>query len=417
MRVSETKHSPPVDRCPIHFDPLAEDQLRDPYELYDRMREEAPVFWSEPHQLFVVTRYDDVLAVLRDHETFSSQNSVRSSLAPPAPEVAAVLAGGHSLSPTLTDSDEPVHKRLRGLINRAFTHQRVAEMEEPVRVAANELIDAFEDDGEADIVDQFGWSLPITAICLILGLEGAETKQLHTWSYHWLKLLQATDTVGEQVMYAHSVVQMQRFFIAQLEEREREPRDDLMTVLLQSGKELDPPVDTVEAMRIPMNVIIAGHVTVTRAIGNSVALLIDRPQEQSRLQSEPEGLVEELLRLESPAQGLFRTALADATVGGVRIPAGSRLMVHFAAANRDPEQFACPAEIQPERDGLMRHLAFGKGIHVCVGAPLARLELRIVLPLLFERLPNLRYAEPRVAVRDDVFFARGYRQLRVAWDG
>jgi len=414
--VSDVRHPVPVDRCPIRFDPLAEDQLRDPYELYDRMREEAPVFWSEPHQLFVVTRYDDVLAVLRNHEVFSSQNSVRSSLAPPAEEVAAVLAGGHSLSPTLTDSDEPVHKRLRGLINRAFTHQRVAEMEEPVRIAANDLIDAFQGDGEADIVDQFGWSLPITAICLILGLEGAETKQLHTWSYHWLKLLQATDTVEEQVKYAHSVVQMQRFFIEQLQEREREPRNDLMTVLLQSGKELDPPVGIVEAMRIPMNLIIAGHVTVTRAIGNSVALLIDRPQEQSRLRSGPDGLIEELLRLESPAQGLFRTALADSTVGGVRIPAGSRLMVHFAAANRDAEQFACPAEIRPEREGLMRHLAFGKGIHVCVGAPLARLELRIVLPLLFERLPNLRYAEPRVAVRDDVFFARGFRQLRVAWD-
>ncbi|HYC81049.1 MAG TPA: cytochrome P450, partial [Solirubrobacterales bacterium] len=348
--MSDVRHPVPVDRCPIRFDPLAEDQLRDPYELYDRMREEAPVFWSEPHQLFVVTRYDDVLAVLRNHEVFSSQNSVRSSLAPPAEEVAAVLAGGHSLSPTLTDSDEPVHKRLRGLINRAFTHQRVAEMEEPVRIAANDLIDAFQGDGEADIVDQFGWSLPITAICLILGLEGAETKQLHTWSYHWLKLLQATDTVEEQVKYAHSVVQMQRFFIEQLQEREREPRNDLMTVLLQSGKELDPPVGIVEAMRIPMNLIIAGHVTVTRAIGNSVALLIDRPQEQSRLRSGPDGLIEELLRLESPAQGLFRTALADSTVGGVRIPAGSRLMVHFAAANRDAEQFACPAEIRPERE-------------------------------------------------------------------
>ncbi|MBS1878698.1 MAG: cytochrome P450 [Actinobacteria bacterium] len=415
MTRGQTKAAPPSG-CPIHFDPLAEDQLLDPYPLYDRMREEAPVFWSDPQQLFVVTRYDDVLAVLRDHRVFSSHNSVRSSLAPPAPEVAAVLATGHSLSPTLTDSDEPVHGRLRGLVNRAFTHQRVAEMEEPVRAAANGLIDAFYADAEADVIDQFGWSLPITAISLILGLEGAEAERLHTWSYHWLKLLQATDSVEEQVGYAGSVVEMQRFFIDQLEQREREPRDDLMTVLLQSGRQLDPPVEIVEAMRIPMNLIIAGHVTVTRAIGNSVALLIDRPEEQARLRDELEGTIEELLRLESPAQGLFRTALEDAVVGGVEIPAGSRLMVHFAAANRDPEQFECPAEIRPEREGLMRHLAFGKGIHVCVGAPLARLELRIALPLLFQRLPSLRYAEPRVAVRDDVFFARGYRHLRVAWD-
>lgn len=408
--------SAPPEGCPIHFDPLSEEQLRDPYPLYDRLREEAPVFWSEPQQLFVVSRYEDVLAVLRNHQTFSSQNSVRSSLAPPAPEVAAVLAEGYPLSPTLTDSDDPVHKRLRNLINKAFTHQRVAAMEEPVRLAANELIDGFRADGEADVIDQFGWSLPLTAICLILGIDSPEVDQLHVWSYHWLKLLQATDPVEAQVEYAHSVVEMQRFFIQQLEEREREPRDDLMTVLLQSGQELDPPFDMVEAMRIPMNLIIAGHVTVTRAIGNSVALLIDRPEDRRRLETELEGLVEELLRLESPAQGLFRMALADTAVGGVEIPAGSRLMVHFAAANRDSEQFECPAEIEPGREGLMRHVAFGKGIHVCVGAPLARLELRIALPLLFERLPNLRYAEPRVAVRDDVFFARGFRHLRVAWD-
>ena len=404
------------ESCPLHFDPLAEDQLRDPYPIYDRLREEAPVFWSEPQGLFVVSRYDDVVAVLKDHQNFSSQNSVRTSLAPPPPEVAAVLAEGYPLSPTLTDSDEPIHRRLRGLINKAFTHRRVAEMEEPVRRASEELIDGFAADGEADVIDQFGWSLPLTAICLILGVDPRDVEKLHVWSYHWLKLLQADDPVADQVEYARSVVEMQRYFIAEIERREREPGDDLISALLEAGRELEPPLDPVEAMRIPMNLIIAGHVTVTRAIGNSVALLIDSPDQQARLGTDLDHLIEELLRLESPAQGLFRTALATTTVGGVEIPAGSRLMVHFAMANRDPAQFGCPAEIDPDRDGLMRHLAFGKGIHVCVGAPLARLELRIALPLLFERLPGLRYAEPRVEERDVIFFARGYRHLRLAWD-
>ncbi len=402
--------------CPIHFDPLSEGQLQDPYPTYERLRGEAPVCWSEENQFFVVSRFSDVLAVLRDHETFSSRDAVRSSLDPPAPEVAAVLAEGFPLSPTLTDSDEPLHKRLRGLVNKAFTHQRVAELEEPIREASERLIANFEADGEADIIDQYGWSFPLVALCLILGVNREDIEKLHVWSYHWLRLLQATDPVDHQVAYAHSVVDMQHYFIAELERREREPTDDLMTALLALGKELDPPLDQIETMRIPMNLIIAGHVTVTRAIGNSVSVLLDRPELQERLRTDLSGAIEELLRLESPAQGFFRTVVKDTSLGGVDIPAGSRVMILFASANRDPEQFGCPVDLEPEREGLMRHVAFGKGIHVCVGAPLARLELRVGLPMLFERLPNLRYAEPRVAVRDDVFFARGFRHLRLAWD-
>lgn len=407
--------------CPIAFDPLAPDQLRDPYPTYDELRATCPVHHVPDRDLHVVTRYDDVVAVLKDHETFSSQDSVRTSLAPFAPEVAAVLATGHPLSPTLTDSDEPMHRRLRGLVNRAFTNERVRALEPAVRAASERLVDAFAADGRAELIEQYGWPLPLQAIASILGVPDDEVDPLHGWSYDWLRLLQATDPIEDQVRCAESVVAMQRYFIDALDARLREPRDDLMTALLDAWREAEGDVDLVEAMRVPMNLVIAGHVTVTRAIGNGVRLLLDRPEAVTRMLADPDGaaaVVEEVLRLESPAQGLFRTVRRETRIGDVVLRPGDRVMVHYGAANRDPARFEAPADLEPDRDGLLRHVAFGKGIHVCLGAPLARMELRVALPMLFERLPGLRLDGPEevAAVRDRIFFARGFSRLAVAWE-
>ena len=405
--------------CPVHFDPLSPEQLADPYPTYAQARAEAPVFYSEAHGLWVVTRYEDVVRVLKDHESFSSENAVRSSLEPPPAKVAAVLADGYPLSPTLTDADEPVHGRLRGMVNRAFTHKRVRDLEPAIRAATTELIDAFVADGEVDLVQRFAWPLPLIAICDILGVPRRDVDDLHTWSYHWLKLLQATDPVEQQVEYARSVVRMQRYFMEGLEERLHEPRDDLMSALLAARVQGESELTLVEVMRVPMNLVIAGHVTVTRAIGNSVVLLLDHPDQLALLRDDPEvtaNAVEELLRMESPAQGLFRITTREVAIGGVTLPKGARVMVHYGSANRDEEQFADATRLDLRREGVIRHVAFGKGIHVCVGAPLARAELRIALPELLRRLPGLRLAEGRPPERDRIFFARGFTHVWVEWD-
>jgi cytochrome P450 len=410
-----------TDSAPIAFDPLSPEQLADPYPVYARAREQEPVFYSEDHGVWVVTRYEDVAAVLKDHRTFSSANAVSSTVGERPQEVKAVLAEGYPLSPTLTDSDEPVHGRLRGLVNRAFTHQRVAALEPFLLQQANDLIDAFAADGQADLVEQFGWPFPLAAIAEILGVAQADLPDLHRWSYDWLCLQQAADEpVEDQVRYARSVVAMQQYFMAALEERVENPRDDLMSALLSAHKDGgEEPLSMVEAMRVPMNLVIAGHVTVTRAIGNAIVLLLDHPDQLELMLNEPDavpGGVEEILRLESPAQGLFRTATQDATVGGVDIPKGARLMVHYGSANRDEEAFDDAAQMNVCRAHLARHVAFGRGIHVCVGAPLARLELRLTLPLLFRRLPNLRLRGERPTQRDTIFFARGFKHVHVEWD-
>jgi cytochrome P450 len=172
-------------------------------------------------------------------------------------------------------------------------------------------------------------------------------------------------------------------------------------------------------MGVPFDLVIAGHVTVTRAVGNALVLLLTDRSRLSELQVEPElwaPAIEEILRLESPAQGLFRTTTRPVELAGVTIPAGARVMVHYGSANRDERQFAEPDRYDARRHDLSRHLAFGKGIHFCIGAPLARLELRVALPRLINRLPNVRIAPERPPEHEPIFFARGLSHLWLEWD-
>jgi cytochrome P450 len=201
-----------------------------------------------------------------------------------------------------------------------------------------------------------------------------------------------------------------------LEQREREPSDDLLGALMAARAESDDPLPLDAVAGLPLDLVVAGHVTVTRAIGSALALVFRHPALAGHL-LDPElsgPAIEEILRLESPAQGLFRVTTRPTQIGGVELPQGARVMAHFGSANRDGCVFAEPGRIDPERAELARHLAFGKGIHFCIGAPLARLELRTVLPLLLRRLPGLRPAGD--SAREPVFFARGFQRLVVEWD-
>lgn len=400
------------------FDPLDPAQRADPYPTYARLRRERPVFYSPQYDLWVVTRYEDVLRVLKEDETFSSRVALHSTPHRPAPEILEVLAEGWPDMPIIVESDPPLHTRIRRPISRAFTPRRIAEMEPRIRALAEELLDRFASDGEADVVDRFAWPLPLRVIGELVGVPTEDLPWLHARSRDWLATYQATAPLEEQIEQARGFVDFQRYFVDLVHERAREPRDDLTSALVQAVADDEEPIGLVELAGVPLDLVVAGHVTVTRAIGSALVLLLDLPGELERLRAEPErwpGAIEEILRLESPAQGLFRETTRDVELGGVLLPAGSRLMVHFGAANRDDDVFDDADRFDPSRDRNL-HLAFGKGIHVCIGAPLARLELQIALPLLVERLPGLRRADDASLAFDPVFFARGLASLRVAWD-
>jgi len=395
------------------FDPLSPEQRENPFDILATARRDQPVFHVPALDLWVVTRYDDVLAVLKDHHTFSSTGALKS--APLPDEVAAVLAEGHLEMPYIIEVDPPLHDRIRGLATKAFTPRRIAALEPVVRRIVDDLLSELPPAGEIELVGAFAWPLPLRVLGELLGLPREDLAQLHVWGNDWI-LVQQAGAIEKRLAHARGTVALQHYFLEAVRRREREPTDDLIGALVAARSQLDPPLTDVEIAGLPLDLMVAGHVTVTRAIGSALHSLFSCPSLRQLL-LDPEQApraIEEILRLESPAQGLFRTAMRDTELGGVTIPAGARIMVHFASANRDECIFAKADAFEPDRADLVRHIAFGKGIHFCIGAPLARLELAIALPALLKRLTNLRPSH-RASVREAVFFARGFSQLHVAW--
>ncbi|MDX6452590.1 MAG: hypothetical protein QOH16_2639 [Gaiellaceae bacterium] len=400
----------------VAFDPTLPEQRENPFAVLELARREQPVFYAEKFGLWIVTRHDDVLAVLKDHRSFSSEGALKSSPGAYPPAVQEVLAEGFPEMPYIIEVDPPVHDRIRGLITKAFTPRRVAELAPRIEVIARELVDSFAADGEGDIVERFAWPLPLRVLGELFGVPRDDLERLHHWGMDWL-LVQQELPVERRVEHARGLVQMQRYFVELVEARIEQPTDDLVGALVAGREESDPPLTAIEIAGLPLDLMVAGHVTVTRAIGSTLNRMFAHPALREHLLDPaiaPKA-IEEILRLEAPAQGLFRIAARDVELGGVTLPRGARVMAHFASANRDHCVFAQPDEYEPRRADIGKHLAFGKGIHFCIGAPLARLELGVALPLLLERLPGLRPgAEP--GEREEIFFARGFRRLPVQWD-
>jgi cytochrome P450 len=400
---------------PTRFDPLSPEQLENPFGILALARREQPVFYAAELDLWVVTRHEDVLAVLKDHAAFSSTGALKSAAAPLPPEVIEVLREGELEMPYIIEVDPPLHDRIRGLVTKAFTPRRIGALEPAIVEIVDSLLAPFPAAGEVDIIEAFAWPLPLRVLGRLMGLPESDLAQLHRWGSDWL-LVQQDGPLARRIEHAQGTVALQRYFLDAVRAREASPSDDLIGALVAARTQIDPPLSDVEIAGLPLDLMVAGHVTVTRAIGSTLDLIFRHPQVGEHL-LDPKlrpAAIEEVLRLESPAQGLFRLTTREVELGGATIPAGARVMAHFASANRDECVFASPDLYEPRREGQSRHLAFGKGIHFCIGAPLARLELGVALPALLERLPELRRSI-KVPEREPVFFARGFARLDVAW--
>lgn len=398
------------------FNPVAPDQIDDPYALYELARREQPVFFSPLYRMWIVTRYDDVGVVLKDAARFTSAGSLKARPLPP--EVEEILRGGYPPAPTLIDSDMPTHNRLRNTINRGFTPRRIAAMEPQIRALANDLIDQFAADGHADMIEQFAFPLPGSVICDLLGVPRADLRQMKRWSDERLDLLSAIAPTERLIECAHGFVAFQRYLAAQIADRREHPRDDLLTVLLPESLGGSAQLSLEEAIYLAATMLSAGHETTTHLIGNALVLLCRNPDQMQALRDDPGRIpnaLEEVLRLEAPARGRVRVAVSDVELGGVAIPAGSLVMALWASGNRDDAQFAEPDHFDVAREDAGLHHSFGKGVHYCIGAPLARVEGRIALELLLARLPNLRM-QPDIALdRWRNLFGRGYMHLPMEW--
>ena len=372
--------------------------LECPYPYYERVREEAPVHQT-PLGFWAVSRYEDVLSVVRNPEMFSSLAQSNSFVTPPPPEVIEIAKQGYPRVNTLLSNDPPSHTQFRNLVNKAFLPKRVAQLEDSIRKIANDLIDAFINDGKVDLVEQFAVGVPLTVIADALGVDRADMPKFKKWSDDSVAPLSGMLTPERQIECAHSRIEFQKYMVDRVREREENLRDDLLSDLVQarfdSGERAGEGMTMAEMLDVIAQLLVAGNETTTKLIAAATLMLVENPEQMAKVRADHSlisNLVEEALRMEAPVQMLPRFTKDDVEVGGVAIPKGSVVMVMYGCANRDGAKYPNPDMFDIERDNARTQMAFGQGPHFCVGAALARSEARIAFELLLSRLNNIALA-------------------------
>ena len=372
--------------------------LECPYPYYERVREEAPVHQT-PLGFWAVSRYEDVLSVVRNPEMFSSLAQSNSFVTPPPPEVIEIAKQGYPRVNTLLSNDPPSHTQFRNLVNKAFLPKRVAQLEDSIRKIANDLIDAFINDGKVDLVEQFAVGVPLTVIADALGVDRADMPKFKKWSDDSVAPLSGMLTPERQIECAHSRIEFQKYMVDRVREREENLRDDLLSDLVQarfdSGERAGEGMTMPEMLDVIAQLLVAGNETTTKLIAAATLILVENPEQMAKVRADHSlipNLVEEALRMEAPVQMLPRFTKDDVEVGGVVIPKGSVVMAMYGCANRDGGKYPNPDMFDIERDNARTQLAFGQGPHFCVGAALARSEARIAFELLLSRLNNIALA-------------------------
>jgi cytochrome P450 len=375
--------------APFEPRPLGDGYFQDPLSIFARMREESPVtsvITPEGQRAWLITRYEDVRSALADARLAKDWRKLRGPGFAPDPTVGFLMA--HMLN-----ADPPDHTRLRRLVQKAFTPGRVAGLRPRIEAITASLLDAMAaagdpDDGVVDLITAFAFPLPMTVICELLGIPDGDREEFKTWSQ---VILSSTATFDE---FRAAGGAMYAYFTSLLADKRAAPADDLLSALItarDSGDSLDEP----ELLAMMFLLLVAGHETTVNLIATGTLALLTHPSEFSRLRSDPSllpGAVEELLRYANPLNhATDRYAPEPLEVGGVTIPAGEPVLVVTSSANRDPGRFPDPDRLDLGRD-TSGHVAFGHGIHYCVGAPLARLEGEIAFGSLLSRFPRLSLA-------------------------
>jgi cytochrome P450 len=419
-----TTHTSTDGACPFHsigteFNPFSDAHTQNPYAFYARAHAEAPVFFSPTLQCWVVTRYDDVSDILRDTQHFTSKGII-TPLVELTPEAKAILSTG--IPPfvnALINLDAPLHTRIRSSVNKTFSARRVAGFEPRIRQIADHLIDRFAADGQADLVAQFNYLFPASVIFDLIGVPASELERVKRWSDQISELLFVPLSPEQQAECARGVVAFQQYIIELIEQRRAAPQDDLASDLIQAIDRGEADISIAELVELLLNIVFAGHETTTNLLGNSLAHVLTDRSLWEAMGREPHlirPVVEEAVRYNSPSLGFFRIVANPVEVGGTILEPGERVFVLFSAANHDATSFAEPERFNPQRENGGRHVGFGAGIHFCLGAPLARLEMRVALERLNARLPGLRLEHNQELRYKPNLTLRGLERLLVEWN-
>jgi len=428
--------SPPSDgAAETDFDAIdffqGSELLSDPYPYFEALRAECPVRREPHHDVVMITGYDEAIAVYNDTETFSSCTAVTG----PFPGFPVPIEGDDITELILTHRDElpmsdqlptldpPVHTDHRALLMRLITPKRLKENEEFMWRLADRQLDTFLVDGHGEYISQFASPFALLVIADLLGVPEEDHAKFRQALLHGETPTGAIGSTTEAELAHTPLEYLYQRFTEYVEDRRRDPRDDVLTGLATAEFPDGSTPEVIDVVRVASNLFAAGQETTVRLLSSAVQILAEQPELQEQLRAERERIpnfIEEALRMESPVKGDFRLSRTPTTVGGVDLPAGTTVMLVNAAANRDPGRFEDPATFDSQRANARMHLAFGRGIHTCPGAPLARAEARVSLERLLDRTSDIRISEehhgPAGARRYryvPTFILRGLTQLHL----
>jgi len=384
--------------CPVHadFDPLSPTFLADPFAVLAALPHETPVFYAPSMDYYVVTRYADIEAVFLDHQTYSAAITQLPlvSLVPEAVQILRVC--GITSQPSMVSLDPPAHTRLRSPTVRAFTPRRVAQIAPRIRATVAQLLDAINPSAPFDLVATLTFPLPTTIIFSFLGIPEQDWPQLTAWCGHRASLVWGRPTPTEQVQHVENMAAY-RSYLRAFVAHKAQARDDTFTSALLAIHDDDPAALTSEEMcSILFGLTFAGHETTNYLLGNVLRRLLEEPTRWDAVVADPAlipGAVDETLRYDPAVPVWRRVTTRPVTLGGVDLPAGAKLFLWLAASGRDAAVFPEPETFDLRRVEASKTLAFGKGIHYCLGAALGKLEAQLALEALTHRFPRLRLVE------------------------
>ena len=370
---------------------LSPEFFANPYPFYQDLRLEDPVHWSDKLGSWVLTRHEDVNWALRNHQRLINSGRIASLLDQlPQQDRERMQPLYCHFSLGLIHTDPPDHTRLRVLVNKAFTQGAVESMRSRIQAIVNELLDAVQESGRMDVIRDFAYPLPAIVICDILGLLPEDREQFKRWSDEIIGLTATNPLTVEAAERAQQgLLELRDYFGRLVVDRRQNPRSDMLSLLVEAEEQGDK-LSQAELLSTSVTLLVAGHETTTHLIGNGLLALLRHPHQFQRLRDNPTlmaGAIEEFLRYDSPLQRQLRKAAIDLKLGGKQIREGDLVSVMLGSANHDPAEFR-----EADRLDITRtpnhHVAFGSGVHFCLGAPLARLEGSIAFSTLLSRFPQ-----------------------------
>jgi len=372
------------------YNPFIPEVHANPYPMYISLRAEDPVQWSELMESWILTRYDDIVAVLADSRFSADRRQAQNRYAQQAQKIAEEF-GAFGRTQTMLTSDPPLHTRLRKLVSKAFTPRMVDGLLPRIQEIVDERLDAVQEAGRMEIIQDLAYPLPVIVIAEMLGIPPRDRDQFKLWSDEIILTLNGPFTSPDMLERARkSAHEMTEYFRGVVEERGKEPGNDLISGLI-AAEEQGQILSEDEMLTTAMLLLVAGNETTTNLIGNGMLALLRNPDQLRKLRDDPsliQTAIEELLRYDGPVQATGRVATEDMEIDGHPVKKGQVAFCVLGAANRDPAKFENPDQLDVTRHPN-EHVAFGDGIHFCLGAPLARAEGQIALRTLLKRFPDL----------------------------